>query len=34
MILGMPVFGCNLDDEGEVEEFVHGRNDIAAIGDC
>jgi len=34
MVLWVPVLGSNLNDEGEVEEFVHGGNDVAAICDC
>ena len=34
VVLGMPVLGRDLDDEGEVEEFVLGGDYVAAIADC
>lgn len=30
----MPVFGCDLEDEGELEEGVDGGDGGAAVGDC
>lgn len=34
MVLGMPVLSRDLDDKGEVEEFVHGGDYVTAITDC
>ena len=34
VVCGMPVFSCDLDDEGQVEEFVHGGDYVAAVGHC
>jgi len=34
VVLGMPVLCCDLDDEGEGEEFVDSGDYVAAVGDC
>jgi hypothetical protein len=34
VVLGVPVFCCDFDGEGQGEEFVDGRDYVAAIRNC